>query len=248
MEVHAHTHTQRKKWTHYLWEFLMLFFAVFCGFLAEYKLEHIIEHNREKEYIRSMIEDAAADTVNLNHNIMRNQRRAIGLDSLVNLCYAFDSSPQSIRQVYKLWSRYSYRPDVAILTERTISQLKNAGGMRLIKNKAVADSISMYDQWRDKLEEQHEWYNNAVNYTTEFASEVLIFKYYQRNPATNKRNEVDSFPVLELLKQDKITMNMLGNRIERLKGIIMYYKTLLEETDARAIRLIETMKKEYHLK
>jgi len=23
MEVHAHTHTARKKWTHYFWEFLM---------------------------------------------------------------------------------------------------------------------------------------------------------------------------------------------------------------------------------
>jgi hypothetical protein len=22
MEVHAHSHTERKKWTHYLWEFL----------------------------------------------------------------------------------------------------------------------------------------------------------------------------------------------------------------------------------
>ncbi len=38
MEVHAHTHTAaesvslrgRKKWTHYFWEFLMLFLAVFC--------------------------------------------------------------------------------------------------------------------------------------------------------------------------------------------------------------------------
>ena len=30
MEVHAHTHTERKKWTHYFWESLMLFLAVFC--------------------------------------------------------------------------------------------------------------------------------------------------------------------------------------------------------------------------
>jgi hypothetical protein len=29
MEVHAHTHTARKKWAHYFWEFLMLFLAVF---------------------------------------------------------------------------------------------------------------------------------------------------------------------------------------------------------------------------
>ena len=46
MEVHHHSspapggsHTPRKKWTHYFWEFLMLFLAVFCGFLAEYQLE-----------------------------------------------------------------------------------------------------------------------------------------------------------------------------------------------------------------
>jgi hypothetical protein len=38
MEVHAHARTARKKWTHYFWEFLMLFFAVFCGFLARYSL------------------------------------------------------------------------------------------------------------------------------------------------------------------------------------------------------------------
>ena len=29
MEVHAHSHTPGKKWTHYFWEFLMLFLAVF---------------------------------------------------------------------------------------------------------------------------------------------------------------------------------------------------------------------------
>jgi len=37
MEVHHHTHAghHQKKWSDYFWEFLMLFLAVFCGFLAE---------------------------------------------------------------------------------------------------------------------------------------------------------------------------------------------------------------------
>jgi hypothetical protein len=44
MEVHAHSHSHGKKsWRSYFWEFLMLFLAVFCGFLAEYQLEHKIE-------------------------------------------------------------------------------------------------------------------------------------------------------------------------------------------------------------
>ena len=57
MELHAHTHTPRKKWTHYFWEFLMLFLAVFCGFLAEYQLDHKIERDREKKFIQTFIED-----------------------------------------------------------------------------------------------------------------------------------------------------------------------------------------------
>jgi hypothetical protein len=58
MEVHAHSHNHGKKnWKAYFWEFLMLFLAVFCGFLAEYQLEHKIEKDRELQYIRSLYED-----------------------------------------------------------------------------------------------------------------------------------------------------------------------------------------------
>ena len=62
MEVHHHSHTERKKWTHYFWEFLMLFLAVFCGFLAENQREHYVEHQREKQFMTSMVEDLQKDT------------------------------------------------------------------------------------------------------------------------------------------------------------------------------------------
>ena len=71
MEVHAHTHTPRKRWTHYLWEFLMLFLAVFCGFLAEYQLEHTIEHSREKQFMISLTEDLENDTTELIRAIQK---------------------------------------------------------------------------------------------------------------------------------------------------------------------------------
>ena len=35
--------------------------AVFCGFLAEYQLEHLIEHQREKRYMKTMVEDLKKD-------------------------------------------------------------------------------------------------------------------------------------------------------------------------------------------
>ena len=45
MEVHHHAHHKEKRtWKSYFWEFLMLFLAVFLGFLAENQREHFIEH------------------------------------------------------------------------------------------------------------------------------------------------------------------------------------------------------------
>ena len=55
MEVHSHTHSPRKKWTHYFWEFLMLFLAVFCGFLAE----NIWDYKTHESF--SLAERAALD-------------------------------------------------------------------------------------------------------------------------------------------------------------------------------------------
>src|SRR4029079_7061608 len=71
MEVHHHPHTARKKWSHYFWEFLMLFLAVFCGFLAENQREHIVEKKRAKEYARSLVHDLSNDTSQLSAFIKR---------------------------------------------------------------------------------------------------------------------------------------------------------------------------------
>src|SRR6185295_5951024 len=85
MEVHAHSHTPKKKWTHYLWEFLMLFFAVFCGFLAEYQLEHKIDKEKGKQSIESLVKCLASDTTQLNNIIESNSRMLNNLDSLIPL-------------------------------------------------------------------------------------------------------------------------------------------------------------------
>src|SRR5580765_8017059 len=87
METHAHHlhEAPGKKWTHYLFEFFMLFLAVFCGFLAENFREHQVEHQREKQYMISMTEDLKADTILLSNNIRSRQQRDVMLDSLMLL-------------------------------------------------------------------------------------------------------------------------------------------------------------------
>ena len=84
METHAHhlNKAPSSGWKHYFFEFFMLFLAVFCGFLAEYRLEHIIEKDREKQYMRSMTEDLKSDESMLENNIVLRMQRIAMIDSL----------------------------------------------------------------------------------------------------------------------------------------------------------------------
>ena len=86
MEVHHHAHDpaaphHKKNWKSYFWEFLMLFLAVFCGFLAEYQLEHKIEAERAKKYMYDMVENLKYDTIRYNRNLMNNEISGKQLDS-----------------------------------------------------------------------------------------------------------------------------------------------------------------------
>jgi hypothetical protein len=144
MEVHAHSHTARKKWTHYFWEFLMLFLAVFCGFLAEYQLEHKIERDREKQFMQTMTEDLKTDSARLNSLIRFRKSRIRELDTLFHII-ANDEYLTKGRKVYELyefpyWDILRFFP-----SDRTMQQLKNGGNMRLIRKKNVSNALMKYD-------------------------------------------------------------------------------------------------------
>ena len=142
MEVHAHTHTPRKKWTHYFWEFLMLFLAVFCGFLAENQREHMIEERREKKYMQSMLEDLQTDTLEVNDEIQLARSQLEMTDTIMAIIDSRSLHQEKIDKLYML--HFSSLLVGPYFEDRTSAQLKNAGGMRLIHKKPVADSLSKY--------------------------------------------------------------------------------------------------------
>src|SRR6478752_5293011 len=79
MEVHHHPHSHGKKnFKTYLWEFVMLFLAVFCGFLAEYYLEHRIEKERGNQFIESFYEDLKTDTAKISFHTTFDQEKVNG--------------------------------------------------------------------------------------------------------------------------------------------------------------------------
>src|SRR5580765_7673244 len=112
MEVHAHTHTSdpdmhrgKKKWTHYLWEFLMLFLAVTLGFFVENQREHYVDRKKEKEYIRSMIEDLKTDTSYFAVEITARRQNRKRIDTLVHLLSLKNRTEPEQQRMYYL-ARY----------------------------------------------------------------------------------------------------------------------------------------------
>ena len=167
MEVHHHAHTARKKWTHYFWEFLMLFLAVFCGFLAENQREHMVEHQREKQYMVTMLEDLKADTALLTTALNYWYENNKSIDS-VGDAISFPITNTDLTKVYrhlnKALDAYSFK-----YNDRTISQLKNAGGFRLIRKQNVANKIIAYDQFNNDA-----LVNIAFLYTKFYENLILL--------------------------------------------------------------------------
>jgi hypothetical protein len=247
MEVHAHTHTARKKWTHYLWEFLMLFLAVFCGFLAEYQLEHLIEKQKARQYIISFFQDLEIDNKQLNELIPAYVQKDKALDTLLQKIHGISPSAGA-NGIYKYYREPFAYPDF-IYTDRTIQQLKNSGGMRLIANKAVSDSIIAYDA--------------AVRlYSLDISEGVkdlrvpimlLTFKLFDLKCCPELKGTTPAaqinFPVSGvLLTYDNNIITEYFNGVQELKRQYAYYLRHLQRLQQHNNQLQLFLKKEYHIK
>jgi hypothetical protein len=145
MEVHHHTHAAhgKKTWKEYGWEFLMLFLAVFCGFLAEYQLEHVIEHHREKQYIESMVADLKSDQEVLSQHITWVKSGIAMMDTLTNILNTPSNIAGNTGELYFL-ARLAPRLKPLANNSRTFEQLKNSGNFRLIRQLEASNKIMTY--------------------------------------------------------------------------------------------------------
>jgi len=246
MEVHQHTHTPRKKWTHYFWEFLMLFLAVFCGFLAEYKLEQTIERHREKEYMQSMVRDLRADITGINTDIKGKIIRIALADSLLFLFEKknFKNTSGRMYNIAGLLSLRSYfNPN-----DGTVQQLKNAGGFRLIKKANVMDSIQQYFILiRDlqRLQELEE--SQLVEYRGLMSKlfSAFVFNKMLASKETMQINQLTTNP--NLIVEDNQALNDLSMKIVITKGNRLSQMEALKQLQLSADKLIDLIKKEYHV-
>jgi hypothetical protein len=236
MEVHAHTHTARKKWTHYLWEFLMLFLAVFCGFLAEYQLEHKVEQEKGKQYIKSFYEDLATDSSHFNSLISTFQTK---LSVLQNLSSCYDSllsdrPPKHLTTIIR--NTFDF-PDM-VNTDRTLQQLKNAGGLRLLKA-ADADSILLYDNLLRK-------YKAAETSGFQEVQSEVRNTFYSLVNYEGWKETLTTSTVFTLYSNNKELLNRYFNQLRMYFFWSRARLKTLQELKKRNAELIDFFKKKNH--
>lgn len=252
MEVHHHTHAThgKKTWKNYLWEFLMLFLAVFCGFLAEWELEHIIEHSREKEYMESMVIDIKTDSSNLANMKSKFGYISIQIDSLLPFLKDNEHLDKNATEIYRhqvflnLYTKWAY-------SDRTIDQLKNSGTFRLIRNKAVSDGISLYDGFiRNYINDmQNTFIQKLWQGINDAGNDIFKSSVFREN--FKKVNFTSLAIVLPntpyFLTNDKIVLEKFINKLDQYAVSLEWFRMNIDRALQQNKALDSLIRKEYHL-
>ena len=144
MEVQKHPHhvTHKKKWAEYVLEFLMLFLAVFLGFIAENIREHYAEKENAKRYLTSYRDELLQQKGIFTQYIKLYQKKIVLADSLKNIFFNKMENDQ-INVVERLLVPSISLIEVPFNTS-SYDQMVSSGALRYINSIALRDTMGAY--------------------------------------------------------------------------------------------------------
>jgi hypothetical protein len=240
MEVHHHPQVEKKGFKEYLLEGLMIFLAVTMGFFAESLREHISDNNREKEYIRSFAGDLKKDTAALHYSMTRLNNDIRYCDSIIRL-YATNKLTQRPDSVIVGMSYAAGHSVDVFFNDRTSSQLKGTGSMRLIRNKAIADSMLKYWNNQFRLQQMHDRFENIR--IEQHKTGWKTFNWYALVYNFTKIGK-EKVPATQAII-DKSQLNEFVNICSTLYNQGELYQRLLKDQLNLATSIIATIDKQY---
>lgn len=222
----------------------MLFLAVFCGFLTENLRENKVEREREQKYIISMIEDLTVDTANLSLVIPEFNANEIKLDTVLKMYYKLPVGyNDTLRRNLSVVRGF---PDF-IYTDRTMQQLKNSGGMRLIHKKAASDGIMEYDAKVRDLGLDVSTLSEIHHEARLLWNKIIDTEGIEQDKKMNSITQIEKGNRNYLLLYDKAILGEFYNTIRNYKRASFSVKTQEMQLKEKAIKLITLLKSEYYL-
>jgi len=251
MEVHHHGHVHnQKRWKEYLFQFFMLFLAVLCGFLAEYQLEHTIEHQREKEFAQALYDEFLEDSISVADKITARLDKEKDCEYLST--YISDSSLTDLPKafypayttVFYLINSYKFEPKDGVL-----SQMKNSGSLRYFKSAALqklfGDINVAINNVRNRNEQEYQFFADPIK--------PFMVKHYDFKWANELRKASPDAYNMDLIIQYRKGSNFIKADIlnpstfdrKEVVNIVMFYKAMLHST--RTLQMNEYVKANHKL-
>ena len=238
----------------------MLFAAVFCGFLAENIREHQIEHQREKKYMVSLLDNLEADSIMLTSYSESVKKQIRGLDTLIKALRYSLLEKKALAYVYVIYMKYGLQMINVHFNENTIVQLKNAGGFRIIRKDNVIDMLNTYEYTKSIVNKDRDETSkliidlerNWANSIFDFTNEASVLKFFEIS--SFGLNNTDS--LINIAKKDSLVLidktqsriPTFRNNLQSLKSLDTDYDYWINLCRQRNSELRALIKKEYHLK
>jgi hypothetical protein len=205
----------------------------------------MIEHQREKQYVHSLIADLESDQAIISQHISHLELGILRMDTVIHILNAPSLTAGQSGQLYYL-ARIAPRLNPLTTSTRTYEQLKNSGNFRLIRNINVSNNIMSYYEKFPLIRLLESVNETEFNEYKKVAAKIFnagIFLEMEVVDGDIRRTVED----LSLRSNDPelfhemavFALYMSGTK----KGILHGSKEL--QTSGR--KLIEFLKKEYHL-
>lgn len=231
----------------------MLFLAVFCGFLAENKREHIVEGHRAKEYAKSLLTDMRLDTGELRRGINVTRFTMSSIDSIIAISKRM-SGTRTIPRSFYYYSKFisqSFRVD---WSRATIDQLIQSGNLRYFRNKELVSLINDYYSLQGLIAGQNQIEGTHRDKTMELRNSILLNRYYFLEDFNfsvysmpSEHNDSLDFEMVPLqddaIRQMDKYLNYLIDRKWRMGILINNYYITAQQ---KAIGIIEALESSYH--
>ena len=141
-----------KRVREYMIELLSMFVAVALAFLSQYFFQYRSDRSTEHDLMVSMVADLRTDIKNIDKLSTSTPEFEKSMISLRNLCLSEHSTFDLQKRMLQFSIVGFGRTYFVNFAQGTISQLKNAGGLRLIKDSNIIDAITEYDNTKQHLD------------------------------------------------------------------------------------------------
>lgn len=248
MEVHHHPKAEKKNFKEYFFEFIMIFLAVTLGFFAETIRESLVEKETAKKYIESFYEDLKTDTARISDYSAFDDTKLTALNNLNNCFDSVSKNFQSSSCLLELMKNSAFFRTFK-LTNRTLSQLSNAGGYKVLKREDADSILSYENSFVDLQDFQATVYQEAqdkvritFDQLVNFPANAQMFK------PKGKRFDLDFDPksVTKPLLHNTALLNKYFNELLSYYRSTYNHRARLGDLKEYQIRLINYFKKKYH--